>query len=253
MRIPTAILAVLAFVAAPMAAEAYVISAGSFSNLDPVDSVSYAPGKSAHFSQADGTTDVIVTNQNSDLGGTYSGGLEFGVSSSVITFPDPPAASIWANLELTLDIPNDGPTLSAVLSHTPLAERKQILRVDFDDLVDNVSVTFSVPTLGSPDNTTVFGFYAFDALGNTLGRVRVFSNDLPVPSLTQTLSLGSFGIKTLLIGNDEDSDETVGIVSLSFDINDAPPPVVPEPASAALAFFGLAGAYFGRRRLMGAA
>jgi len=269
MRISAAILAVLAFVAAPMAADASLVTidATLLTEGQSMTSYEYATGKFASFTQADGSTNVVITDKNAyfvDAGeapspGSWSGDREFGVNEdveSVGTLYDPPYASIWINLQLGLP-DADSETISEVLSSIGAFQQKQILRVDFSEGLDNVTVDFSLRpnSYNNPfdSNDTTFGFFAFDENGDYLGRITQETDDaLP---LSLTFSWGSSAIRTLLVGGSaSDSSVTVGVTGLSFDIeDDVPPPVVPEPASAALALFGLAGAFLGRRRLMVAA
>lgn len=267
MRISGAILAVLAFVAAPMAAEAYVISATDFMpDIEVITSVEYTTGKSAHFKQGDGTEGVIATSSNSIFAdeiappGSYSGGIEFGVNDEVPTLGTPGPgpgnyASIWGNLPL--NAPSN--LLSEVLGGVDPDDAKQILMITFDDLVKSINVTFTLypgSQGNSGDNDADFGFLAFGADNMLLTDSNQVKYSGDAVSLTVEFSPIDFVVKTLLIGADTSSSATVGITSISFEFEESlppDPPVVPEPASAALALFGLAGAYFGRRRLMAAA
>jgi hypothetical protein len=266
MRISVAILAVLAFVAVPMATDAAIVdvsidatSLGEGRNLTTMP-FEYSSGKFATFDDAGGTSlDVIATDAGDpDGSSTFSGGREFGLSGFPSTFGSFPGlvASTWINLNLTESNPSLYEDIDEVLALTISGETDSILRIDFDDLVDNIEVDFHVfPSSGGAAVRTNFGFYAFGENEEYLGRIES-NNFLAGLDDFQMLSLGGFGfaVKTLLIGAGTAVDESVAVSSIRFQFDDAPlGPVVPEPASAALALFGLAGAYFGRRRLMAAA
>lgn len=245
-------------------AEAVIIDATAIGNNTSMTLFVDSGGQEVYFSQGNGDQNVVITNANSSEndGKTYSLGQEFGLSVAPAQYPfvSPAVADIWINLQLGLDLSTFLGTddINHAMLGVTAGNRESILRVDFENTVSNVEIGFVVfpgafndPGDGNGNNST-FGFYAFNSDGDLIGRM-TSTNDA---SLTQFPVLMStfVGVKTLLIGANQGSIVPIGIQSLAYDIEESPPPpVVPEPASAALALFGLVGAYFGRRRLMAAA
>lgn len=247
-------------------AQAVIIDATAIAHNTSMSVFEDTSGQNVYFRQANdvgSNQNVVITNVNSIEGGgpTYSGGNEFGLSVAPAfnTSLPVPVADIWWRLQLESDLDEfDGSDdIERAMLDVTQENRQTILRVDFENTVSNVSVGFVVfgnpPAYNDPlnldGNNATFGFYAFDSDGVLLGRV-TSTNDLSpdqFPVLTSTF----VGVKTLLVGSDFGQVPT-GIQFFSYDIDESELPVVPEPASAALALFGLAGAFFGRRRLMAA-
>lgn len=245
-------------------AEAVIIDATAIGNSTSMTLFVDSGGQEVYFSQGSGGQNVVITSGNSseNLGQTYSLGQEFGLSAAPAQYPGvtAPVADIWINLQLGLDLSTFLGTDDinhAMLGVTP-GNRESILRVDFENTVSNVEIEFVVfpgafNDPGDVDgNNSTFGFYAFNSDGDLIGRM-TSTNDAS-PTQFPVLMSAFVGVKTLLIGANAGSIVPIGVRSISYNIEETPPPpAVPEPASAALALFGLAGAFLGHRRLMAAA